>query len=258
VGLFDTHAHLTDPGLCQELDAVLARAAEAGVEWILSVSVDLETSRRSQEIAANRKNVLAAVGVHPESAGGVKPGWEAELEDVIARGGVAAIGECGLDGFHPDPPVEDQIPVLRAQVRLAKKHRLPLVLHSRKASWETLKVIEEEGALEAGGVFHCIADDEVFARAAVNAGFHLGVCGNVTYPRNDVFRALLGRMPKEKLLLETDSPYLAPQQVRGGRNEPAFIVHTARTLAEALGAGLGETASLTTANAARLFGVAKE
>ncbi len=222
--------------------------------WILAVASDLETSRASLGIARNHSQVLASAGIHPELAGQVKPGWEDELDELIVKERPVAVGECGLDAHHPDPPLEKQVPVFRAQVRLAKKHRLPLVMHSRKAAWEVLKVIEEEEALDVGGVFHCIEADEVFARAAVNAGFHLGLGGTCTYPKNDVLRAQLKRFPQDRLLLETDSPYLAPQPVRGKRNEPAFVAHTAKVVAEAMGIGVEELGELTRENGLRLFG----
>ncbi len=250
---FDTHAHLTDSGLHAELEDVLHRAGEARVTCILAVASDLATSRESLAIVRNHSQVLASAGVHPELAGRVTPGWEAELEDLIVRERPVAVGECGLDAHHPDPPLAAQVPVLRAQVRLAKKHRLPLVLHSRKAAWEVLAVIEEEQALDVGGVFHCISDDEVFARAAMNAGFHLGLGGTCTYPRNDVLRTMIKRFPRDRLLLETDAPYLAPQVVRGKRNEPAFVTHTASVVAEAVGVSVEELATCTRENGLRLF-----
>jgi TatD DNase family protein len=251
---FDSHAHLTDPSLIDDLEDILKRAADAGVPGILSASVDLATSRKALEIARSHKNtIFAAVGVHPELAGMVSPGWEEELDEMVEKGAAVAVGEIGLDAHHPDPPLSVQIPVFRAQVRLAARHNLPLVLHSRKAAFEVLKIVEEEGATGAGGVFHCLEADEVFARAAVNAGFHLGVCGNVTYPRNEVLRAIAGRLPRERILIETDCPYLAPQPVRGKRNEPAHLVHTAAAVAAAMGVGAEECGRITTANARALF-----
>jgi len=251
---FDSHAHLTDPGLVDELEEILKRAADAGITGILSASVDLGTSRKNLEIGrAHKSTVFAAVGVHPELAGMVTPGWEEELEELIEKGAPVAVGEIGLDAHHPNPPLEVQIPVFRAQVRLASRHRLPLVLHSRKAALEVLRIVEEEGATGAGGVFHCLEADEVFARAAVNAGFHVGICGNVTYPRNEVLRAIAGRLPRERILVETDCPYLAPQPIRGKRNEPAHLVHTAAVVAAAMGVGAEECGRITEANAKALF-----
>ncbi len=252
-GLFDTHAHLTDDQLNLELEAVLERAKAAGVERILSVATNLETSRTNATALRGRPGILVSYGVHPGNAGEVAPGWEDELDALLRDARPAAVGECGLDNYHADPPVERQLPVLRAQVRLARKHGLPLVLHTRKASWEVLKLIEAEGGCP--GVFHCIEADEVLLRAAVNAGFYLGVGGTATYPRNETLRDILPRLPRDRILLETDSPYLAPQAVRGKRNEPAFVVHTAQVVAEALDMSPAELAALTTANAAALFRV---
>jgi TatD DNase family protein len=249
---FDTHAHLSDPAFADDLAEVIGRAKAAGVERILAPAVDLATSRRNVELAAAHPGLLAAVGVHPESVRDLREGWLEELEDVIELSRPAALGEIGLDGFHADPPIEDQIPILRAQVRLAARHELPLILHSRRAGLDVLRVMDDEG-FQGGGVFHCAEDDEVLARAILNAGFHLGFGGTLTYPRNDVLRRIVGRLPRERLLIETDCPYLAPQPERGKRNEPAFVVHVAEVLAGALGISSVEVGDLTTANAVTLF-----
>lgn len=251
--LFDTHCHLTDQAFAGDLDGILARAAEAKVTGILCVAVDLTNAEACRELAKTHPHVRWAAGIHPELAAQAAPDWEERLDELLSRTRPAAVGEIGLDGHHPIPPLAEQMPVFRKQVRLAAKHRLPMVIHSRKASWECLKVIEEEGASEAGGVFHCIEGDEVFARAAVNLGFHLGVGGTATFPRNDVLRAMIKRMPVEKILLETDAPYLAPHPMRGKRNEPAFVARTAEVLAGAVGLSVAEFAAQTTANAERLF-----
>src|SRR5206468_3941296 len=149
------------------------RAAAAGVDRILSVSVNPATGARAIEQTRSDPRILAAVGVHPEEAANVGPGWEAELERLIVEGRPAAVGECGLDAHHPLPPPEIQRPVFIAQIRLAKKHRLPLVMHTRKAGWEVLKLLEAEGA-PPRGVFHCIEDDELLVRAVTKAGWHVG------------------------------------------------------------------------------------
>lgn len=240
------------------MEQVLNRAREAGVTAILTASSSLEDSRANLAIAADHGWIVAAVGVHPEMAGRLPEGWEDELDKLIAEGGAVAVGECGLDAFHPDPPLPAQISVLRAQVRLARKHRLPLVLHSRRAAEETLKVVVEEGGAARGGVLHCIEANELFARAAVNAGFHLGVGGTSTYPRNDVLRGMLKRLPPERILLETDCPYLAPQAVRGKRNEPAHVRYVAEEVARATGLAEAEVIRITSASATRLFGKGSE
>jgi len=253
---FDTHAHLCDPAYEGDIAGLIKRADEAEVTWILSASTDLADSVKNIAIARSRSRVLAAVGVHPESAGNVAPGWENELDSILAGGGACAVGECGLDAFHPNPPREIQEPVFRAQVRLALKHRLPLVIHSRKAGLEVLRILEEEGAVgegSPGGVFHCAEADEVLVRAVVNAGFHLGVGGTVTFPKNDIMRNMLVRMPLDRILLETDAPYLAPQPVRGKRNEPAFITHVAAEVAKALGMKVEEVGKRTRENGMKLF-----
>ncbi len=253
--LFDTHCHLTDPAFDGDLAAVLDRATAAGVDRILSVSVNAATGARAIAQARADPRLLAAVGVHPEEAGRVPPGWEAELERLIVEGRPAAVGECGLDAHHPVPALEVQLPVFIAQIRLAKRHRLPLVMHTRKAGWEVLKLLEAEEA-PARGVFHCIEDDELLVRAVTKAGWHVGFGGTCTYPRNQSLRDILARVDREKVLLETDAPYLAPQPSRGRRNEPALVAHAAATVAAAWGVTPEEVGRITSANAAHLFGPA--
>lgn len=253
--LFDTHCHLTSPEFSADLDGVIGRAKEAGVEGILSVAVDLADALATREIALKHPGFLRwAAGIHPESAGRVAAGWEAELERIIVELKPNAIGECGLDGHHPEPPMAVQLPVFRAQLRLARTHRLPIVIHSRKAGEECLREIDLAGGLPAGGVFHCIEGDEILARAIVNAGFHVGLGGIATYPRNDVLRAMLVRLPQDRLLLETDAPWLPPVPHRGKRNEPSFVALTAEAVAKALGMPADELGALTAANARKLFG----
>jgi len=253
---FDTHAHLCDPAYEGGIDGLIKRADESEVTWILSASTDIDDSARNIAMARSRSRVLAAAGVHPESAGKVAPGWKTALDNLLAGGGACAVGECGLDAFHPNPPREIQEPVFRTQVRLALKHRLPLVIHSRKAGLEVLRILEEEGAVgegKPGGVFHCAEADEVLARAVVNSGFYLGIGGTVTFPKNDILRNMLPRMPLDRILLETDAPYLAPQPVRGKRNEPAYVIHVAAEVAKALGIKVEEVGKRTRENAMRLF-----
>lgn len=253
--LFDTHCHLTSPEFAADLEGVLGRAKDAGVEGILSVAVDLDDAEATRRLSLKYPGMIRwAAGVHPEAAGRVAADWEAVLERMIAEHHPSAIGECGLDAHHPEPAMHLQIPVFQAQVRMAKRFRLPIVIHSRKTGFECLRVIGEAGGLPAGGVFHCIEGDEILARAVVSAGFHLGLGGIATYPKNEILRGMLARMPQEKLLLETDAPWLPPVPHRGKRNEPAFVALTAEVVAKSLGMAVMELGELTAANARRLFG----
>jgi TatD DNase family protein len=148
--------------------------------------------------------------------------------------------------------MEEQRPVFIAQIRLAKKYHLPLVMHTRKAGWEVLKLLEAEGA-PPRGVFHCIEDDELLVRAVTKAGWHAGFGGTCTYPKNQPLRDILTRVDRSKVILETDAPYLAPQPVRGKRNEPSFVAHVAGVVAQAWGVSISEVHRITTANASALF-----
>ncbi|MBI5016596.1 MAG: YchF/TatD family DNA exonuclease [Deltaproteobacteria bacterium] len=253
--IVDTHAHLTAAELRRELDAVVARARDAGVGAIVTVGTDLVDSRAAVRLAQRTEGVWATVGVHPHDAAGLT---EAALDDLAALAGspkVVAWGEIGLDYFRDRSPRDEQRRWFRAQVVRARELGLPVVVHDREAHADTLAILKAEAGGELRGVFHCFSGDLSFAREVLALGFYLSIPGTVTYPKNDELRRVVASVPLERCLLETDCPYLAPQPRRGQRNEPSLIVHTAQAVAEVRGLAVSDVARVTTRASRTLFGV---
>ena len=253
--LVDTHAHLDSGQLFGEVDAVIARAMDAGVGTILTVGCDLPSSRTSVELAARFANVWASVGIHPHDAATVDDRALAELKVLAARDKVVAIGEVGLDFYRDRAPREAQRQAFRAQIRLARELAMPLIVHDRDAHDEVLAILRDEGASEVGGVMHCFSGDLTLARECVAMGFFISFAGPLTYPANEALRAVAAGLPIDVMLVETDCPYLAPQPWRGRRCEPAHVRATAETLATVKGLTLSDVARVTSLNALRLFGI---
>jgi len=253
--IVDTHAHLTLEGLRGEVAGVLARAREAGVGAVITVGIDPADSRAAVALAEATEGVWATVGVHPHDAAGLAESDLDDLASLTASPKVVAWGEVGLDFYRNRSPREDQERWFREQVVRARELGLPLVVHDRDAHAETLAILRDEARGGLRGVFHCFSGDEAFAREVLDLGFHLSVPGTVTYPKNEQLRRVVAAVPLERVLLETDCPYLAPQPVRGKRNEPAYAVHTAREVARIRGLELEDVARITTRASRELFGV---
>jgi len=251
--LTDSHAHLDFPQLSDDLDAVLGRARSAGVDRILTVSSTLGDASRVAALAAQLPDTWAAVGVHPHEAAGLRDEHLRELRGLAASAPVVAIGEIGLDYHHDHSPREQQREAFRRQVRLAREVALPIVVHSREAEEDTAVILEEEGAAEVGGVIHCFTSSQALADRCLDLGLLISFSGIVTFRNADALREVARRIPSDRLLVETDSPYLAPVPHRGKSNEPAHV----RVVAEAVAALRGETlealGTATTANFERLF-----
>ena len=256
--LFDTHCHLDDPRLHDELDDVLERAKSAGVRRIATIGCarDVESLKSAIEIASKHPEwISATVGVHPHDAKHL----DDELCDAIAEAGtdpsVVAIGETGLDYHYDHSPHEAQLDAFRKQVAIAKALRKPLVIHTRSAPKETLRVLREERAGDVGGIIHCFSEDAPFAAAALDLGFVSSFSGIVTFKKAVEVQEAARRQPADALLVETDAPYLAPIPRRGKRNEPAYVAHTARHIAELRGEDPDALAEITYQNAMRIFGL---
>jgi len=250
--LVDTHAHLDDPKLAAREDEVLARAREAGLVAIVSVGADVASSRQAVGIAARHPEVFAAVGVHPHDARTVAEADWAELERLATSDRVVAIGECGLDYYRDLSPRPVQQAVFARHIALAADLGLPLVVHCRDAYRECFEVLRSEGEPPLRGVVHCFQGDNWAARTALDLGLHIGIGGSITFPREETLRRVVAGLPLERLVVETDAPYLTPRPKRG-RNQPAYVVHTVSRLADLLGVGLDDLAERTTRNAADLF-----
>ncbi len=248
----DTHCHLDFPQFDKDREAVIARMREAGVVWALLVAVHPGQVARLQEMAA-AQGWGYAIGLHPNESAGTEPTVEA-LCALAEDARCVAIGETGLDFYRERTPRAVQEARLRTHIRAARELGKPLVIHMREAEEATLAILEEEDAGKAGGVMHCFSASEEAAKRALALGFFISFAGNLTYPRNEALRAVARTIPAERLLVETDAPYLAPQPVRGRRNEPAFVRHTLARLARIRGEDEEALARQTTENAMRLFG----
>ncbi|MER3397355.1 MAG: hydrolase TatD [Chloroflexota bacterium] len=254
--LADTHLHLFDPQFREDLGAVLARARQAGVNVFVSAALDLDTARENLEIAATEPGVFAAVGFHPGSAGRLDAGALAALADLAGRPKVVAIGEVGLDFYRMYFPPEVQEQAFIAQLELAVEVDLPVVVHTREA-WprmlELLRAQRRRLGPRLRGVFHAFSGDLAAAEEAGTLGFYFGVGGAITYPKNDRLREVVARLPRDRVVVETDAPYLPPQPWRGRRNEPAYLVEVVRVLAGLWSAPVEAVIAQTTANACQLF-----
>ena len=253
--LADTHAHLDEPQLRQQKEAVLSRAREAGVGLIVNVGIGQGNSRRVVETAGRFPEVFAAVGVHPHGAASLKP---SDLEDLAQLAGhpkVVAVGEIGLDFYRRRSPEQVQEHWFREQLALAHTLGKPVVIHTREATAATLKILQEDRRHLPGGVMHCFQGNLAEAQAFLDLGFFLSFSGVLTFPKAEPLRQVARRVPLNRVLVETDCPYLAPQPWRGKVNEPAYVTATAAALAELHNLSLEEAALLTWKNTLAAFGL---
>jgi TatD DNase family protein len=253
--LIDSHCHL-DTFDDAEIPEVIARAREAGVERMVTIGVRADQSAAIRCLAERfPEQVWATVGVHPQRVGEAPLPTVEELLALADHPRVIGIGESGLDYFYDRAPREVQCEGFRRHIRAAQKSGLPLVIHARDADEDLQAILEEEH--EAGGPFpfvmHCFSSGRALAEAAVRLGGYVSFSGILTFKNGEAIRAIAADLPEDRLLVETDSPYLAPVPLRGKRCEPAYVVHTAKALAAVRGVGTGEVEALTTANFRRLF-----
>lgn len=250
----DTHAHLEMEAFDGDREAVLARAAEAGLTAIVTVGTTLPDCEKAVALTRLYKPVYAAVGIHPHEVKDIDAATYDALRVLAQQEKVVAIGEIGLDFFYDLSPREVQLRCFQEQLNLAEEMDLPVILHDREAHPEILEILRSrKGSLR--GVLHCFSGNWAMACECLDLGFHLSVAGPVTYRKADQLRAVAREVPLGRLLIETDAPYLAPQPYRGKRNEPAYVMETARYLAGIRGIPVDELEQQTTANARRLFGI---
>ena len=254
----DSHCHLDFPNFEKDFDEILARAKFAGVTKFVNPGVNLSTSKKAVALAEKFPQIFAAVGFHPSEAEKMSADNFTALEKLAKSKKVVAVGEIGLDFFRGkilsprkrgSPKI--QIEVFRKQLFLAQKLNLPVIIHSRNADAKIFAVLDEFENLR--GVLHCFGGDWSFAEQILNRGFLIGLTGIVTFPNAKNVREVAEKIPLEKLLVETDSPFLAPQKFRGERCEPSFVVEVAREIAKSRGIEISEIAKKTTENAERLF-----
>ena len=254
--LFDTHCHLDDPRLHQELDAVLERAKEAGVRRITTIGCahDVASVNSAIDIAHRHSDwISATVGVHPHDAKELDDALCDAIRTAGTDSSVVAIGETGLDFHYDHSPRDAQIDAFRMQIAIAKELKKPLIIHTRSAPEETLRVLREERASDVGGIIHCFSEDAPFAAAALDLGFVSSFSGIVTFSKAIEVQEAARRQPADALLIETDAPYLAPSPKRGKRNEPAYVAHTAKRIAELRGEDPEALAEVSYDNAIRIF-----
>lgn len=251
ISLFvDTHCHLDLPQFDADREVVIARARAAGVGRIVVPGTDLASSRRAVALAETHPEIFAAVGVHPNSTAGFGARELKELSELGRSKKVVGIGEIGIDLYWKTVPLAEQQRAFRAQIELAAELEKPVIVHDREAHAEVLEILREAQP-RSGAVLHSFSGD--MAEAALALGFHLGVDGPLTYKKNDALRAIFAAIPLDRIVIETDAPYLTPQAQRGQRNEPAYVRYVAEKLAEIRGETVEEIGNATTANAARLF-----
>ncbi|MDA1183410.1 MAG: TatD family hydrolase [Acidobacteria bacterium] len=258
--MIDSHCHIAGDEFRGDLDEVVHRAVEAGLSGslvIIAADDDRECARADDVVAA-WPGVRLAYGVHPHTAsrGGGEPGQAAQLVEARLGGAplARAVGEIGLDYHYDLSPRDLQQQVFREQIALARRVRLPIVIHTREATDDTFRILEEEAAGEVGGVFHCFTGDRAMARRAVDAGFHLSLSGIVTFPRATELHEVAKVVPLDRLLIETDSPFLAPVPHRGTRNEPAHVTRVAEAVARLRETTTAAVDRATQDNFDRLFG----
>ncbi len=255
--LIDSHTHLDDTRYNVDRDAMIARAREAGVDTLVTIGCDLATSQAAVELTERYPFVYATVGVHPHEVKRIGDGWYVELQQLARHPRVVAYGEIGLDYHYNYSPPQQQRARFREQIAVARDLHLPLVIHTREAQEDTITILKEEKASDVGGVFHCFTGDAWLAKDALDLGFSLSFSGVITFQNATMLRDILRWVPMDRLLVETDCPYLTPVPHRGKRNEPAYVKLVAQTIADVKSTEqsltLEDVGRITSENARRLF-----
>ncbi|KQS98260.1 MULTISPECIES: TatD family hydrolase [unclassified Rhizobium] len=252
--LIDTHCHLDFPDFEAERDAIIDRARAAGVGQMITISTRVKKFNAILGIAEHYPNVFCSVGTHPHNA---DEELDIETEDLVrlsAHPKVVAIGEAGLDYFYDNAPRDAQATGLRRHIAAARETQLPLVIHSRSADEDMAAILTEETGKGAFPfLLHCFSSGPELAKVGVELGGYISFSGILTFPKSEELREIAKTVPHDRMIVETDAPYLAPKPFRGKRNEPAYVAHTADVLAETIGVSREEIATLTTDNAFRVF-----
>jgi TatD DNase family protein len=250
--MIDTHCHLTDPRILAQLPGVLRRCAEAGVDRLVSIGTDLEDDRATIELCRRLPNARCAIGIHPNYSAAAKVEDVEQLRAMAAEPGVFALGEMGLDYHYDRAPVDHQRAIFVAQLQLAKELDRPVVIHCREAVDDALALMKEFSPVTA--VFHCFTGLLDEAKRIIDAGYLIGFDGPITYKKNDDLREVVRFVPIDRILVETDAPYLTPEPVRKIKtNEPAFVTHVARMVGDVKRVSYDEIDRITTENALRFY-----
>ena len=252
--MIDTHAHLQWSDFDRDREQVIERASTAGVRGIVSIGYDLDASHEAVRIANDHERIYAAVGIHPHNAKGTEHEVLSSLRKLAQDPRVVAIGEIGLDYYRNLSPRTVQKHAFERQIGLARELRLPVIIHDREAHADVLQVLRSVGS-DIIGVMHCFSGTVEMAREILKLGYFISLAGPVTFPNARNLHRLVRQLPEDSIVLETDCPWLAPQSKRGKRNEPAFIVETARMVAELKGIPFDELVDITSRNAKQLFNI---
>lgn len=252
---FDTHAHLDDQQFRADQEQVIARAKEAGLEFIVNVGYNVASAKRTVQLTKKYDFIYGTVGMHPHDASKLDGASLQELKKLAADPKIVAIGEIGLDYYWNHSPHDVQQRVFRRMIDLAREVKLPIVVHDREAHEDIFRILKEEQASEVGGIFHCYSGSWPLALEAIKMGFYISIAGPVTFHNAKKTLEVVKEVPLEHLLIETDSPYLAPVPYRGKRNEPAYVVKVAEMFAQIKGLSVAKVAKATTANGKRAFGI---
>ncbi len=255
--LIDSHSHLDDPRYDLDRDAMIGRAQAAGVTALVTIGCDLATSQAAVALAERYPFIYSTVGVHPHEVKHISDGWYEDLRRLAGHSKVVAYGEIGLDYHYDHSPRDVQRTRFREQVNLGRELRLPLVIHTREAQEDTIKILKEEKAAEVGGVFHCFSGDAWLAKDALDLGFYVSFSGVITFRSATMLRDIAKWVPMDRILVETDCPYLTPVPHRGKRNEPANVKLVAEMIAEVKRSDqrmtVEEVGQITSENARRVF-----
>ena len=251
--LIDSHCHIDDARYDADREAMIQRAQAAGIGHFVTIGCDLATSRAAVALAQQHPFISATVGVHPHEVKHIADGWYEELRTLAKSGRVVAYGEIGLDYHYDHSPRDVQRARFREQVRLARELRLPIVIHTREAQEDTIAILKEEKAGDVGGVFHCFSGDAWLAKDALDLGFYLSFSGVITFQNATMLRDIVKTVPLDRILIETDAPYLTPAPNRGKRNEPAYVRHVADKIAELHSLNVQQVEDITSQNTKRLF-----
>ena len=252
--IIDTHAHLDFPDYKDDIDEVIERAGEVGVEYMINVGTTVASSNKSIELAKQYEQIYASIGIHPNEASKVSGEEWSRLEALAGGDKVVAIGETGLDYYRDRSKREDQKRLFHQHIELAQRHNLPVIIHNREASSDCLDIVHEYSG-KIKGVVHCFAGTVEDAEEFLKLGFHVSFAGPITFPKADNLREALKAVPVERLLLETDCPFLAPQPKRGKRNEPSYLQYTIPVFAELYKLSVEDIKRITTFSAKNLFGI---
>ncbi len=251
----DSHTHLNDEAFQDDYQAVIKNSSEAGIERMLVVGYDIPSSMRAVQLAQSNDFIYAAVGVHPHDAKLWDASVEEQIRKMLSEPGVVAVGEIGLDYHYNYSQKEDQLRIFKGQLAIAKEYDKPVIIHNREAHQDTYDVLEQAKIGPAGGVMHCFSGSWEMAKQFLELGLYISFAGSLTFKNADKLRGVALKIPEDRILIETDCPYLTPHPFRGDRNEPSRVTLVGEKLAEIKQVPLTEIAGLTTRNAKNLFGI---